>query len=238
MAMPHGSMLLSPAPLACEAALGVHTPRAEVSTIVDGASTKLDTRSDRAALTAAMDRHADGDPRAFEALYDLLAPRLLGFLLRITRERAAAEDLTQQTLLHMHRARQSFVRGSDVIPWAFAIARRLAIDARRRRRGEVLFESAEDDAAATDLRVARDAVPDEMAAAHQMIARARAEIERLPEPQRAAYELVRGEGLSVVEAAEVLAITPAAVKQRLYRAYEALRHTLGMNDSKSLRAID
>jgi RNA polymerase sigma-70 factor (ECF subfamily) len=177
-----------------------------------------------------MDRYADGDAKAFGEVYDRLAPRLGAFFLRRTHDRARAEDLTQQTLLHMHRARQSFVRGSDVIPWAFAIARRLLIDSRRRRRTHVLFASA-DDAAALELRAAGDALPEEVASTKQMAARARAELERIPAPQRAAYHLVREEGLSVAEAAEALATTPAAIKQRLYRAYEALRATLDIGEA-------
>jgi RNA polymerase sigma-70 factor (ECF subfamily) len=188
---------------------------------------------ERAALTAAMDRHADGDGPAFEEVYDLLAPRLTAFFLRRTRARASAEDLTQQTLLQMHRARQSFARGSDVVPWAFAIARHLFIDSRRRK-GEVRFASAEEEEAHATERISGEGVPEEIAAAKQMAARADAELERLPEPQRAAYRLVREEGLSVAQAAEVLATTPAAVKQRLFRAYESLRAALGIDDPEAL----
>jgi RNA polymerase sigma-70 factor (ECF subfamily) len=184
---------------------------------------------DRAALTAAMDRYADGDTAAFEEVYDLLAPRLKAFFLRSTRDHGRAEDLVQQTLLQIHRARQCFVRGSDVRPWAFAIGRRLLIDSRRRLKNEVLFESAEADAQALELGVSLDGAPDELTQTKEMAARAQAELSRLPEPQRAAYELVRGDGLSVAEAAEVLGTTTAAVKQRLFRAYEALRCALGIS---------
>lgn len=185
----------------------------------------------RAALTAAMDRYADGDAAAFGEIYDLLAPHLCAFFFRRTSDHACAEDLTHQTLLQMHCARQGFVRGSDVIPWAFAIGRRLLIDSSRRRRKEVLFCSVEGDGEATEFRISRDANPDEMASTIQMVARAHAEIERMPERQRAAYQLVRGDGLSVAEAARVLGTTTAAVKQRVHRAYEALRAALTMGSA-------
>jgi len=77
---------------------------------------------------AAMERYARGDEAAFAELYDAIAPRLLGFLRKATRDASAAEDLMQQTLLHMHRARGSFIPGAPVLPWAFAIARRLLTD--------------------------------------------------------------------------------------------------------------
>jgi RNA polymerase sigma-70 factor (ECF subfamily) len=93
---------------------------------------------DADAASAAMDRYAGGDNAAFGELYDLLAPRLFGFVVRQTRDRARAEDLVQQTFLQMHCARDSYVTGADVMPWAFAIARRLAIDAFRRTKREAL----------------------------------------------------------------------------------------------------
>lgn len=45
----------------------------------------------------------------------------------------------------------------------------------------------------------------------------------LPETQRVAFELVKQDGLSHAEAAEVLGTTVAAIKQRTHRAYTALR---------------
>src|SRR6476469_9407070 len=75
-------------------------------------------------LKDAMDRYADGDSEAFSEVYDELAPRLYGFLLRATKNQATTEDLLQQTMLQMHRARGTYRRGADVVPWAFAIAKR------------------------------------------------------------------------------------------------------------------
>jgi RNA polymerase sigma-70 factor (ECF subfamily) len=190
------------------------------------AAAQVPEREHRAALSAAMDRYADGDAAAFHDLYHLVAPRLEAFFLHATRDRARAQDLVQQTLLQVHRARQTFVRGSDATPWIYAIGRRLLIDSHRRRKNEVFF--ATDEAEALDERVSWDGDPDALAVAGEMAACARAELLGLPEPQRVAYELVRLDGLSVTEAAEVLGTTPAAVKQRLYRAYEALRSALGI----------
>src|SRR5215813_8272158 len=100
---------------------------------------------------AAMERYARGDEAAFAELYDAIAPRLLGFLRKATRDAFAAEDLMQQTLLQMHRARGSFIPGAPVLPWAFAIARRLMTDHARRRRVELRLFS---EAAADDDRIA------------------------------------------------------------------------------------
>lgn len=90
-----------------------------------------------------MERYACGDDAAFEKLYDAVAPRLFGYLLRQTRDRVRAEDLLQQTLLQMHRARGTFLSGAEVMPWAFAIARRLLIDHLRRDRRDRMIAAAE-----------------------------------------------------------------------------------------------
>ena len=43
---------------------------------------------------AAMERYSNGDDPAFAELYDAIAPRLLGFLRKATRDACAAEDLS------------------------------------------------------------------------------------------------------------------------------------------------
>lgn len=177
-----------------------------------------------AALDAAMDRYAAGDDTAFAEVYDKLSPRLFGYLLRHTRDHARAEDIVQQTMLRVHRARGRFLPGAEVMPWAFAIARRLLIDSHRRGGREVLAQNDDDDHAS--LLAAVDAGADDIAIAKETAAMLDAELKRLPENQRVAFELIKQEGLSVAEAAQVLGTTVAAVKLRAHRAYEALREAL------------
>lgn len=176
------------------------------------------------ALDAAMDRYARGEDAAFEEVYDGLAPRLQAFLSRYTHDRARAEDVVQQTMLQIHRARGRFMLGSQVVPWAFAIARRLLIDMHRRGGREVL--SATGDDGLTQLLAAVDAPADDVAIAKEVAARLSEELGRLPENQRVAFELIKQDGLSVAEAAQVLGTTVPAVKLRAHRAYEALRAVL------------
>ncbi len=178
----------------------------------------------RAEVDVAMERYAAGDDAAFATVYDALAPRLYGYLLRQTRERGSAEDLLQQTMLHMHRARIRFIPGAEVMPWAFAIARRLFLDGLRRGKREPRADEAEPDAAPSG-----EPTADEVVHAHELERRIDRVLAELPESQRAAFRLIKEEGLSVAEAAEVLGTTVAAVKLRAHRAYEALRAALGDN---------
>jgi RNA polymerase sigma-70 factor (ECF subfamily) len=177
-------------------------------------------------LDAAMDRYAAGDDAAFAELYDALAPRLYGYLLRQTRQHAKAEDLVQLTFMKIHRARGTFLAGASVLPWAYAIARRLMIDDARRGGREVLRNDAED-AENAESAYAPDPPADERILAAELGQRIRTEVSRLPEAQRTAFQLIKEEGLSVAEAAQVLGTTTAAVKLRAHRAYVTLRAALG-----------
>jgi RNA polymerase sigma-70 factor (ECF subfamily) len=167
-----------------------------------------------------MERYASGDESAFAEIYDSVAPRLYSYLLRRTHDATASEDLVQQTLLQMHGARGSFIPGSMVMPWAFAIARRLFIDRVRRTRRELPSESDSESEALVCSETAEDA-----AEARQLAARLSEELRRLPESQRVAFELLRIDGLSHTEAAAALGVTVNAVKLRAHRAYVAL-HTV------------
>jgi RNA polymerase sigma-70 factor, ECF subfamily len=177
------------------------------------------------AASAAMDRYACGEDSAFSELYDLLAPRLSAFALRRTRDEGATEDLVQQTFLQMHCARRHFAPGAAVTPWAFAIARRLLIDTYRKKgRGPVWVE--EDSSEARES-VAPGASPAEATARRRLAQRVIQVLARVSESDRAAFELLRFDGLSTAEAAEVLGTTANAVRLRAFRAAEVLRASLG-----------
>ena len=143
--------------------VGAAEPRGRKAAVADADAGRSDGPGEL--LDAAMDRYAAGDDAAFEAVYDGLAPRLYGFLLRQTRDRARAEDVVQQTMLQIHRARGRFTPGAQVVPWAFAIARRLLIDQHRRGGREVLSPTDDD---VGELLVALDASADDVAIAKEL----------------------------------------------------------------------
>jgi len=178
--------------------------------------------SPEALADLAMERYVDGDTTAFAALFRFLAPRIYALGLHQTRQAVVAEDLVQQTLLQLHRARRQFTRGARVVPWSLAIARRVLIDGHRRRRLEASF------LAERPYHPAKASTPDaeEMVSAKQTARRLEARFRRLPECQRAAFALVKQQGLSHAEAAEALGVTVNAVRVRLHRAYAALRRAL------------
>lgn len=186
---------------------------------VDTIDEHAKTASGDVAADAAMDRYAGGDAAAFADLYDHLAPRLYGFLMRQLRNTTQAEDLLQQAMLQIHCARASYISGARVVPWAFAIARNLVIDAHRRRRREVMLDP--DDPSAD--RPTLDPMPDEVLQTKQAARTIERALAALPESHRLTFELLKYDGLSLAEASEVLGITVAAAKVRAHRTYAALR---------------
>ena len=175
----------------------------------------------RRAANQAMEQYAAGASDAFRELYRCTSERLLHYLLRRVGDPVRAEDLLQQTFLHMHQARGRFRSGAEVFPWMYAIAHRLVIDYVRRGGREVPLDPGGEGGAGNEPVCPRGAA-DELLIAEQLNQRINRAKVALPENQRAVWELIRVEELSYREAAEALGLTVSAVTSLLHRANETL----------------
>ncbi len=187
-----------------------------------------------AEATQLMQRYVDGDAAAFRALYALLAPKLLGYLAKMTRDRAVADDLLQQTFLKVHRARGAWVPGADPTPWIYAIAHRTFLDEVRRTQRAVVKVGKDDELPDVKASIdgaaegASDGAPDP-----EQTRAALAALESLPPQQREAVVLTKLDGKSIAEAAAIAGTTPGAMKVRAHRGYVALRKALGAEGDES-----
>lgn len=170
-----------------------------------------------------MARYARGDDAAFADVYDGLAERLVRYLRRLSRNEATAEDLVQQTFLRMHHARARFHDGADVVPWAYAIARRVFLDHARRAKRHVLTPDVEAEPGTPPSPLPD---PEALLSAVEISGILREEIAQMPPVLREAFLLVREEGMSMAQASESLGVSVAAMKVRAHRAYERLRAAL------------
>jgi RNA polymerase sigma-70 factor (ECF subfamily) len=196
---------------------------------------KPDAHPDQAsnlALDRAMERYAAGDDAAFAVVYDALAPKILGYLARRTHDWQDAEDLLQQTMLHVHRSREAFIPGAEVSPWAFAIARHLLIDRMRRREPGPRV-----DVRTLELHAWPGPAPDELMDARELALHIERALEDLPSSQRKVLTLVKEHGLTFAEAARVLGTTAGAVRARASRAYDTLRFELARARSNLRRGM-
>lgn len=174
-----------------------------------------------------MGRYCDGEVAAFHRLYQRLAPRLLAYLVGLTRDRARAEDLLQQTFLKLHGARSAYVRGANPVPWVYTIAHRTFLDDHRRQRAARVKLTRDGvlphEPVAALTGGAEDPAPDEVQPARLSLA----DLDGLPQNQREALILTKVHGHSLAEAAMITGSTPGAIKLRAHRAYVTLRKRLG-----------
>ena len=179
----------------------------------------------------AMDRYADGDASAFPVLYNAIAPRIEGLVRRRTRDASRIDDIVQQTFERIHRARGTFIRGSDVLSWAFKIARNLCLDFgvrgwRERPTDRKDGDDGEPGADPIARAVAELVDAERIATARETLARLVRAFRALPERQQLALELVRVEGFSMAAAAENLGVTLPSIKMSVFRGAETLRNAV------------
>jgi RNA polymerase sigma factor (sigma-70 family) len=167
-----------------------------------------------------LDRFRQGDLDAFEELFRDHQRSIYGWILRIVRDTAAAEDLTVESFLRMHRACARFDPARPFEPWARRIATRIALDWLRARPPETELDR--ESAAA----LPASPVADPGVAAEIRLKTAQA-FARLPHRLRAAALLSLVEEQPHKDIAAALGISVAAAKLRVFRAVRLLRKDLG-----------
>ncbi len=176
-------------------------------------------------LAELLRRSARGDENAFAELYDATSRRLYGLVLRIVRDPAMSEEVTQEVYLDVWRtsARFDAARGS-ALSWLMTIAHRAAVD--RVRSSEASRRRDDAHAAATQ------AVEfDETAEAAQSALeaqRVRKALLTLTEAQRSAVELAYLGGYTHTEVARLLDLPLGTAKTRIRDGLIRLRDTLGV----------
>src|SRR5260370_41824272 len=88
-----------------------------------------------------MERYQQADPEAPLALVVALSPALLRFFRSQVASLEQADDLLQETWLRIHRVRHTYRPGMPVLPWVYAIARRVRVDGYRRTRRIAMHEA-------------------------------------------------------------------------------------------------
>lgn len=175
-----------------------------------------------AALVA---RLRSGEEDAYRELVQCYQDRILAVVFRVAGRAADPEDLAQETFLKAFGAIHRFEGASALYTWLYRIAVNTARDAvaARRRRPAVSIESFP--AGVIDPEDPGQG-PLEGMQRHELAARVRAAIERLPEPFRTTLMLREVEGHSYEDVASILSISIGTVESRLFRARVKLRALL------------
>ncbi len=180
-----------------------------------------------------LERVRTRDPEALGAFYDRYVDRVFGLALRLLGDRAAAEDITSEVFLKVHRAAHQLDASRDPAPWLAAIATNACRDLWRsgaHRMGR-RSDSLEDTAGLAERLSRGDDGPERDALARERAALVQRAIAELPETLRVAVVLHDYEGLDHLEVARITGIEHAAARKRYSRALEALgrrlKETLG-----------
>ncbi|MDB6085232.1 MAG: hypothetical protein JWN43_3113 [Gammaproteobacteria bacterium] len=175
-----------------------------------------DTEAEPAHLIVAA---VNGNVSAFECLYALFAPNIYGLCLRLTGQREAAEDCTQDAFVAAWRALARFEHRSRFSTWL----QRIAIHAVLARRRGLRFRNEVPEPSAGMPDVAdpgADAPPLDVERA----------IAALPEGARHVLVLVGIYGYSHSEAANTLGVAEGTCKAQLHRARSLLTVALGLEE--------
>jgi RNA polymerase sigma-70 factor (ECF subfamily) len=169
-----------------------------------------------------------GDRNAYERLLRECVPVILRVARRQGVPASRLDDVVQEVLLTVHRARQTYDPARSFVGWLCTISQRRAIDALRRHgrvdRREVhapLAYEAHCDPAA-DLAPHR-----ELASRTKVLGSAVAE---LPAAQREALEHLALMEMSLDEASTMTGRTKGSLKVNLHRALKTLRARLGAGE--------
>ncbi len=164
--------------------------------------------------------YANGDRQAATSLAARLTPRVLGQAFRMLRDRAEAEDVTQEVLLRLWRIAPEWRQGeAQVTTWLYRVTANLCTDRLRRRKRTTpldgVAEPADSAAPVTTIlqeRARLDALADALA--------------QLPDRQAQAVALRHLEGLGNPEIAQIMDISTEAVESLTARGKRALAAVL------------
>ena len=180
---------------------------------------------DTGRLVELLARSARGDQSAFASLYDATAPRVHGLVLRVVRDPAQAEEVTQEVFLEVWRTASRFERGrGSALSWLLTMAHRRAVDrvrsAEAASRNETTYhrqnpavehdETAEAAEASLEARRVRDA------------------LDALTGVQREALELAYFGGYTHTEVATMLDLPVGTAKTRIRDGLIRMRDAMGV----------
>lgn len=168
-------------------------------------------------------RIAQGEVEALASLYDRYGRLVYSLAMTMLRDRAAAEEVTQDAFLSLWRAAASYrAERGRVATWLWAIARHRAIDELRRLKNSQ----------ALSLDFSPDFQPGEvnpgesLEDASLMRLHVRRALAQLPEPQRRAIQLAYFRGLTQREIAEGLGEPLGTIKTRIRLGLHRLKQLL------------
>ena len=171
-------------------------------------------------------------------LFDVYHDRIYRYVLRMVKNPAEAEDLTQDTFLRAYRGHESLRDPQAVRGWLYRIATHACLDRLRQRKPQVSIDS-EEGADRVNAVVTKSPSGLEITERKETSACVQRCLDFLPDSYRAVIVLQEAHSLTAAEIAELLGVTVTTVKIRLHRARRKLQRIMeyGCAVSKDSRGL-
>lgn len=173
-----------------------------------------------------VERVQSGDREAFGLLVGKYQRKLLRLVMRLVRDPAEAEDVTQEAFIKAYRALPNFRGESAFYTWLYRIGVNTAKNwlVANGRRMPTMSEVTDDDSEGIEdgILLRDDETPDRVLMSRQIGETVNAAMEALPADLRTAISLREIEGLSYEEIAQVMDCPIGTVRSRIFRAREAI----------------
>lgn len=175
--------------------------------------------------------YLDGDEKALNALIDRYLTNAYNFAFKLTQDRQAAEDVTQEAFIKAWKNIRGFRRGSSFQTWLFAITRNSAIDWLRRKKEHAFsaFENEKGENVLIETLADGELLPDELLARAEDIHFVESLLSRLDPLYRDVLALRYSSSMTFEEIGKFLKKPLHTVKSQHRRALIALRRQLKTN---------
>lgn len=166
----------------------------------------------------------EDEPGAFERITRPHWKSIYGLVYRMVRNRTAAEDLFQETLMRAYRRFDSLRDEAVLKTWLLRIARNTTINWIKKEKPQVAVDFLDDTAPEALLRDASAAASvEEIVEKRDQVEQTCEVLGTLPPIYAAILQLRYGEGLSYKELADTLQIPMSSVKFRLHQGVKLLK---------------
>lgn len=160
-----------------------------------------------------------GDQRAYAILLQKTSRLLRPFLAKRLSFGNEVDDLMQEILVSIHKARHTYDGNRPFKPWVYAIATFRLQDFLRSHYSDHLRH-------AVDFDELEETLPENVTVSELNYESISVEVQKLPEKQATILQLMHQEGYTAKEVAEKMGMNESAVKVAAHRAYKVLRNKL------------
>jgi len=168
-----------------------------------------------------------GDQLAFKQLVETWQHMVYNTVLSIVQDMQDAEDVSQEVFIQVYHSIKGFRGDAKLSTWLYRVAVSKALDAERKKRSQKRIANLR---SWIGLSEKEEAVhfhhPGVQLDNKERAALLFKAMQKLPENQRIAFTLIKAEGLSYEETADIMNVTIKAVEALMHRAKENLRKQL------------